>query len=91
MPLSFWSTEGHEHGSNHDDPGPTDRGTKKPPYNDSTNYVLMCTDCYEPHGSPNYMLLRTCVNGVDGISFTSYDDSDGWTQFCQACHETTYY
>ncbi|MBW1896186.1 MAG: cytochrome c3 family protein [Deltaproteobacteria bacterium] len=63
-------------------------GSLKPPYNDpDKNYVLSCTDCHEPHGSPNPWLLRTCVNGKDGIIFSDPYDGISWYEFCTACHE----
>jgi hypothetical protein len=72
-----------------DDRQGTPFGGKKPPYDTyppETNLILMCTDCHEPHGSENYMLLRTRVNGQDNISVTDYDDNDGVASFCKACH-----
>lgn len=64
----------------------------KDPYSDTslwpgwqnTNFVLSCTDCHEPHGSPNEWLLRTCVNGKDNILITQ---SGYWYEFCDACHD----
>jgi hypothetical protein len=68
------------------------QGTLLPPYeeNDDKNYILMCTDCHEPHGSENYMLLRTCVNGrtdlkVPARSYQGGLDSE-WRDWCEACH-----
>ena len=50
---------------------------------ETTNYVLACTDCHEPHGSENEWLLRTSVNGKDNIQIT---ESGKWWDFCTACH-----
>ncbi|RLC67872.1 MAG: hypothetical protein DRH97_04275 [Chloroflexi bacterium] len=88
-----WTTNGEEHGKNHD-AGSSGEGTVKAPYTDGNSYCLSCTDCHEPHGSPNPFLLRTCVNGKDGISISiaSYDPLfDDWRSlalydFCTACH-----
>jgi len=49
--------------------------------------VVMCTDCHDPHGSPNEFLLRTCVNGKSGISVGGPGQ---WLNFCTACHFLTY-
>jgi hypothetical protein len=49
--------------------------------------VVMCTDCHDPHGSPNEFLLRTSVNGQDGLSVPGPGE---WWNFCQACHFLTY-
>jgi hypothetical protein len=49
--------------------------------------VLMCTDCHDPHGSPNEFLLRTSVNGQDGLTVSGPGE---WWDFCQACHFLTY-
>jgi cytochrome c553 len=47
------------------------------------NYVLSCTDCHEPHGSPNEFLLRKSVNGT---SVGIISGNGLWYNWCQACH-----
>ena len=79
-----WTSGGDAHGLHanlYDDL----RGRTKSPYtaDETTNYVLSCTDCHEPHGSTNEWLLRTCVNGKDNISITV---AGQWYEFCTACH-----
>jgi nitrate reductase cytochrome c-type subunit len=87
-----WTTNGDEHGKNHDARSSSVEGTVKAPYTDGNSYCLSCTDCHEPHGSPNPFLLRTCVNGKDGISIASFEPLfDDWRSlalydFCTACH-----
>jgi hypothetical protein len=49
--------------------------------------VVMCTDCHDPHGSPNEFLLRTCVNGHDGLTVEGPGE---WWNFCRACHYLEY-
>jgi hypothetical protein len=62
----------------------TNVGSTNDPYPDQAgNYVLVCTDCHEPHGSENEWLLRTSVNGKDNISV---EFSGDWLEFCTACH-----
>lgn len=65
-------------------------GTVKAPYSegDAGGYCLSCTDCHEPHGSPNLFLLRTCVNGTCGITVTAGPGTNDYRlyYFCQACH-----
>jgi hypothetical protein len=73
-------------------------GTKKPPYdNGDLNYILMCTDCHEPHGSQNRILLRSFVNGRDKSDvFVNTDRHDASPpteaknneilKWCRACH-----
>jgi len=58
---------------------------RKPPYTANKNYVLSCTDCHEPHGSPNGMLIRKEVNGST-VDFTDWDDRNAWLSLCQRCH-----
>ncbi|MFH1701980.1 MAG: cytochrome c3 family protein [Nitrospirota bacterium] len=47
------------------------------------NYVLSCTDCHEPHGSPNEFLLRQSLNGT---SVGTISSNGLWFNWCQACH-----
>jgi hypothetical protein len=73
-------------------------GSKKPPYdNGDLNYILMCTDCHEPHGSQNRILLRSFVNGRDKSNvFVNTDRHDlspptgaknnQILEWCRACH-----
>ncbi|MCK4621562.1 MAG: hypothetical protein KAT62_05025 [Desulfuromonadales bacterium] len=57
------------------------------PASGSLGYVLACTDCHEPHGSPNAFLIRKEVNGgVVGGSITSFSDID-WHHLCDRCHQ----
>ncbi|MDY6990736.1 MAG: hypothetical protein SWQ30_22065 [Thermodesulfobacteriota bacterium] len=63
------------HGRKAADNSPGDWGWLKPPYSESLrgSYVLACTDCHEPHGSPNATTLRRTVNGVT-IPPTTFPD-----------------
>ena len=58
----------------------------RPPYS-STNKVLSCLDCHEPHGSTtNVYLLRTEINGVAGVSVPDTSDAS-WQNLCFGkCH-----
>ncbi len=57
---------------------------RKAPYNaEEKNYVLACTDCHEPHGSPNYCYrIRKEVNG----NTTAITDDTKWDTLCTLCH-----
>jgi len=82
-----WTIAGNIHGVKANGLSDT-AGHTIAPYtaDDTTNYVLSCTDCHEPHGSTNEWLLRTCVNGKDNISITQ---AGRWYELCTACHQTT--
>lgn len=58
------------------------------PYANNTAYVLACTDCHEPHGSPNIFLIRQEVNNglvaVTGIAQGS--GGTQWASLCERCH-----
>ena len=61
-----WVTTGRESGGDkHGKNGATGDITIRSPYSGTNcgDYVLSCTDCHEPHGSPNVMLIRRRVNG----------------------------
>ncbi|MCJ7769279.1 MAG: cytochrome c3 family protein [Dehalococcoidales bacterium] len=63
----------------------TDAADRLPPYNVTANYVLSCTDCHEPHGSPNFKyLLRKEVNGA--TSAVTENTWAAWVTFCCKCH-----
>ena len=51
-----------------------------------TNYILSCTDCHEPHGSPNEFLMRKSLNG---ISVGIISGNGLWYNWCQTCHSTS--
>jgi hypothetical protein len=66
-----------------------------PPYQSGLcgGYVLSCTDCHEPHGSPNIFLIRKLVNStvvtVDTGTGTGPDGRDNkeWVFLCGNCHD----
>ena len=61
------------------------------PYSTSnSNYVLACTDCHEPHGSPNRYLIRKAVNGTSSVALTD-NSRTKWTTLCDRCHYTTHH
>ena len=56
----------------------------------SNGLVLACTDCHEPHGSQNVMLIRRQVNngavGSTGDWISSYSTTK-WKYLCERCHD----
>ena len=76
-----WNATGDYHGKK------DGVGGKKDPYAATINYVLACTDCHEPHGSPNYRyLIRKEVNG--GTTDFSGDTRAAWDSLCDRCHNS---
>jgi len=60
-----------------------------------TDFEFSCASCHDPHGSVNYRILKTEVNGieiqVDQVDETAKDyDTEQWSagmsSFCAACH-----
>jgi len=86
--INWFENVGDKHGLRNMDGGLD----IKTPYTGS-DYILSCTDCHEPHGSVNVMLIRTRVNGVNlegAITRfdTTVDDSNvEWSYLCRRCHE----
>jgi predicted CXXCH cytochrome family protein len=66
--------------------GITIGGALLPPYTSGPNMTLCCTDCHEPHGSPNNIyLLRSSINKA-AISVPDTSDAS-WQSFCfTVCH-----
>jgi len=57
------------------------------PYNENTRYVLACTDCHEPHGSPNLFLVRKKVNnGTVSVQTGTGSNGKEWISLCDRCH-----
>jgi predicted CXXCH cytochrome family protein len=80
-----WSIDKHGGGSATDDSFGID---VKAPYQEAQlgTYVLACTDCHEPHGSPNNYLVRKQVNN-GAVTVTQYGDNDEWRTLCERCHD----
>ncbi len=85
-----WNTEQHGGGAAADGCGDI-----KSPYQTAQcgTYVLSCTDCHEPHGSPNLFLIRKEVNGaevtVDAGAAPGPDSraNTEWMFLCERCHD----
>ncbi len=91
LKMIDWGATGDQHGDNNG-AGSAD-GNRIAPYttdgttgtteDTTTDFVLSCMNCHEPHGSSNEYLLRTTVNGT-AVSITT---TGHWYNFCSACHE----
>ncbi len=98
-----WGTTGDKHGGRVAED--VDCGVASPfeigaslrnsgPYNNSLkssgyNYVLSCTDCHEPHGTPNRVeLIRRFINGepVPADAPACFSTDTAWLDICQRCH-----
>lgn len=58
------------------------------PYTSGSSYVLSCTDCHEPHGSPNIFLTRREVNNGTVLATGANQTTGGtqWASLCERCH-----
>ncbi len=56
------------------------------PYSDLLGRVLSCTDCHEPHGSPNSFLIRAEVNGAV-LAGTVDSGVNAMGYLCRNCHQ----
>ena len=86
-----WGATGDFHGNKARVDGGSEWGDLLEPYKvggsyAKTNYVLSCTDCHEPHGSPNEFLLRKTVNGTQVNPIAG---NGQWYYWCRACHVIT--
>jgi hypothetical protein len=98
-----WSSTGDRHGGRPSGQcslsSPFDDGSLRAPYDDASkeagdNYVVSCTDCHEPHGSPNRpQLIRRFINGeAVAVETADCDPSlregteNGWKALCGRCH-----
>jgi predicted CXXCH cytochrome family protein len=81
--LMALGSSGGRHGAYHSTTHNPYYGGLNDPYEEWDFVTMMCTDCHEPHGSPNEFLLRTCVNGKSNILIT---EPGNYREFCTACH-----
>ncbi len=87
-----WTTQGGEAGpgDKHGKNSATTALSIKAPYSSAPigitmGFALSCTDCHEPHGSPNPYLIRTEVNGVQVTISGTSGNQIGY--LCRACHK----
>jgi hypothetical protein len=52
----------------------------------SSGLVLACTDCHEPHGAPNMMLIRNEINGTTLEYNYDTPSSQDLKYVCNRCH-----
>jgi len=89
----YWTTGDKDKHGAYDADGSIDI---KAPYSSTVGKVLSCTDCHEPHGAPNVMLIRKEVNGGELSTITTIassgclsgtDNNKELGYLCQRCHE----
>lgn len=56
----------------------------------ASGLVLSCTDCHEPHGAPNEMLIRGEVNGGQVTIGTIGTDDVDLKELCLRCHQNNW-
>jgi hypothetical protein len=69
----------------------TTESSLKPPYVDfpSSDYVLSCLDCHEPHGTYKRLhLIRLRINGeAVGPDSPETACNQDWAKICERCHD----
>ncbi len=86
-PIDWVTTGGESGGDKHGINGATVGIAVDPPFSPSNygQYVLSCTDCHEPHGSPNRYLIRKEVNG-SLLAGTVGSGTKSFGYLCRQCH-----
>lgn len=90
LPID-WDNEKHGKGVSD---GYDGAGAILAPY--STNKVIACVDCHEPHGAPNVTLIRKEINGgvlsgaIASLAQTSTPSNREIGYLCQRCHKDDY-
>lgn len=74
-PIDWATSAGDKHGKRAADETSGNYIDIDNPYSNTYGgqYVLSCTDCHEPHGAPNLMLIRQEVNGGTLSPITTID------------------
>ena len=88
LELIDWVTTGGESGGDKHGKNYATGGIDiKPPFlpTNYRQYVLSCTDCHEPHGSPNDYLIRREVNG-SVLAGTVGSGTKDFGYLCRQCH-----
>jgi len=86
-PIDWVTTGGESGGDKHGINGATVGIAIDPPFSPLKygQYVLSCTDCHEPHGSPNPYLIRREVNG-SLLAGTVGSGTKSYGYLCRQCH-----
>lgn len=85
-----WTSTGDKHGGRPRDGATTESSFDgRNPYeavdSATSNFVLSCVDCHEPHGSSSIMLIRARVNGENLESPVASTNDMG--ALCKRCHK----